>query len=64
MDVAVLMATEPTTITLKELDGLEVDQKVTVNRKAVELKENFQVGRKVNHDILIADGDGMARVSV
>ena len=66
MDVAALkvnMATEPKTIILQELDGLEVDQKVTANIMVVELKEDFHVGHKVNHDVLIADGDGMARVS-
>ena len=39
-------------------------QKVTVNIKVVELKDEIQVGGRVKRDVSVADESGMARFSV
>ena len=67
LDVASLMAdiaTASKTVTLSSLESLDVFQKVTVNIKVVELKDETQVGGRVKRDVSVADESGMARVSV
>ena len=67
LDVTALMAdiaTAPKIVTLLSLDSLDVFQKVTVNIKAVELKDETQVGGRVKRDVFVADGSGTARVTV
>ena len=67
LDVASLMAdiaTASKTITLLSLESLDEFQKVTVNIKVVELKDEMQVGRRVKWDVSVADESDMARVSV
>ena len=59
------IATASKTITLLSLESLDEFQKVTVNIKVVELKDETQLswgGSK--RDISVADESGMARVSV
>ena len=67
LDVASLMAdiaTASKTVKLSSLESLDVFQKVTVNIKVVELKDEIQVGGRVKRDVSVADESGMARVSV
>ena len=67
LDVASLMAdiaTASKTVTLSSLEILDVFQKVTVNIKVVELKDEMQVGGRVKRDVSVADESGTARVSV
>ena len=61
LDVA---STASKTITLLSLESLDEFQKVTVNIKVVELKDETQVGRRVKQDVSVADKSGMARVTV
>ena len=58
------IATASKTVTLSSLESLDVFQKVTVNIKVVELKDEIQVGGRVKWDVSVADESGMARVSV
>ena len=63
LDVASLMAdiaTASKTVTLLSLESLDVFQKVTVNIKVVELKDETQVGGRVKWDVSVADESGMA----
>ena len=63
LDVASLMAditTASKTVTLLSLESLDVFEKVTVNIKVVELKDETQVGGRVKRDVSVADGSGMA----
>ena len=58
LDVASLMAdiaTASKTVTLSSLESLDVFQKVTVNIKVVELKDETQVGGRVKRDVSVAD---------
>ena len=58
LDVASLMAdiaTASKTATLSPLESLDVFQKVTVNIKVVELKDETQVGGRVKRDVSVAD---------
>ena len=67
LDVVSLMAditTASKTVTLSSLESLDVFQKVTVNIKVVELKDETQVGGRVKRDVFVADESGTARVSV
>ena len=67
LDVASLMtdiATVSKTVTLSSLESLDVFQKVTVNIKVVELKDETEVRGRVKRDVSVADGSGTARVSV
>ena len=67
LDVASLMAditTASRVVTLSSLESLDMFQKVTVNIKAMELKDETQVGGKVKRDVSVADESGTARVSV
>ena len=56
------MATAPKTITLDTLADMEVWQKVTVNIKVVEVREEFQVNDKIKQDVNIADQTGVAKI--
>ena len=58
------IATASKTITLSSLESLDVFQKITVNIKVVELKDEMQVGGRVKRDVSLADKSGMARVSI
>ena len=67
LDVASLMAdvaTASKTVTHSSLEILDVFQKVTVNIKVVELKDETQVGGRVKRGVSVADESGTARVSV
>ena len=67
LDVASFMAdiaTASKTVTLSSPESLDVFQKVTVNIKVVELKDETQVGGRVKLDVCVADGSGTGRVSV
>ena len=58
------IATASKTVILSSLESLDVFQKVTVNIKVVELKDETQVGGRVKLDVCVADGSGTGRVSV
>ena len=58
------IATASKTVILSSLESLDVFQKVTVNIKVVELKDETQVGGRVKLDVCVADGSGTSRVSV
>ena len=65
LDVASLMAdiaTASKTVTLSSLEILDVFQKVTVNIKVVELKDETQVGGRVKRDVSVADESGTALI--
>jgi len=67
LDVASLMAdiaTASKTVTLLSIQSLDDFQKVTVNNKVVELKDETQVGGRVKWDVFVADESGVAQVSV
>ena len=67
LDVASLMAdiaTASKTVTLLSIQSLDDFQKVTVNNKVVELKDEMQVGGRVKWDVFVADESGVAQVSV
>ena len=58
------IATASKTVTLSSPESLDVFQKVTVNIKVVELKDETEVLGRVKQGISVADGSGAARVSV
>ena len=67
LDVASLMAdiaTASITVTLSSLESLDVFQKVTVNIKVVELKDETQVGGRVKRDVSVADESGMLSLQI
>ena len=67
LDATLLMADNATaskTIILSSLESLDMFQKVTVNIKVMELKDETQVEGKVKQDVYVADESGTARVSV
>ena len=67
LDAASLMAdiaTASKTVTLLSIQSLDDFQKVTVNNKVVELKDETQVGGRVKWDVFVADESGVAQVSV
>ena len=67
LDVASLMAdvtTASKVITLSSLDSLDEFQKITVNVKVLELKDQTEVGGKAKRDIFVADESSTARVTV
>ena len=54
------ITTASKTITLSSLEYLDEFQKVTVNIKVVELKDETKVGGRVKRDVSVADESGMA----
>lgn len=66
LDVASLMAdiaTASKTITHSSLESLDKLQRVIVNIKVVELKDETQVGGRVKRDVSVADKSDTARVN-
>ena len=51
-------------VTLSSLDNMDEFQRVTVNIKVLEQKDETQVAGRANRDAFVADGSGTVRVSV
>ena len=67
LDVASLMADiapASKAVTLSALETLDEFEKVTVDVKVVELKDETEVGGRAERDVSVADGSGTAWVSV
>ena len=61
-DVATTLDSEP--VTLSSLENMDEFQRVTVNIKVLELKDETQVMGRAKRDVFVADGSGTVRVSV
>ena len=49
---------------LSSLESLDMFQKVTVNIKVIDVKDETQVGGKVRQDVLVTDKSGTVPVTV
>ena len=64
LDFASLMVDVAEAVTLSSLESLDEFQRVMVNIKVLELKEETQVAGRAKRDVSVTDGSDTVRVSV